>query len=89
VVLANADSRGVADEATGESDVKPDSLVAKYLSRNFHLVLLVIGISAVALFSRLITGGEWVAVSGACITAFRAGDAMVEWLHSRNRPPDK
>lgn len=64
--------------------MKPDSVIAKYLSRNYHLVLLVICVSAVAMFKHLMSGGEWVAVSTAVVTAFRAGDAMVEWLHKRD-----
>jgi uncharacterized membrane protein YjjP (DUF1212 family) len=67
--------------------MKPDNVFAKYLSRNYHLVLLVIGISAVALFYKLISGGEWVAIASACVAAFRAGDAVVEWLHTRNQTP--
>jgi uncharacterized membrane protein YjjP (DUF1212 family) len=70
--------------------MKATGLLAKYLSRNYHLVLLVIGISAVALFQKLISGGEWATIATATIAAFRAGDAVVEWIHKqgeRNEPP--
>ena len=68
--------------------MKPDSILAKYLSRNYHLVLLVIGVSALGLFYRLISGGEWVAVASACVAAFRIGDAVVEWIHKQNPPKE-
>ena len=60
-----------------------NNALSKYFSRNYHLVLLVISISAVALFHHLITGVEWASIATACVTAFRAGDAMVEYLHKR------
>jgi hypothetical protein len=65
--------------------VKPDGLLTKYLSRNYHLAVLVIGVSAFGLFRHLVSGGEWASIALGVITAFRAGDAMVNWLQTRGK----
>ena len=65
--------------------MKPDGLLAKFLSRNYHMAMFVLVVSAVALFSHLVSGGEWVAVSTGVVTAFRAGDAVVNWLQTRGK----
>lgn len=61
-----------------------DRFVASYLSRNFHLVLIVLGISTWALFTGRLTGVSWATLAGTLVTTFRAGDAVVNWIHKDN-----
>jgi hypothetical protein len=68
--------------------MSPDGILAKYLSRHYHLVLLVIGIGTMALFRHLVSGTEWATVATCAIGTFRVGDAVDTWIHAK-KVPDK
>jgi hypothetical protein len=57
--------------------------MSKFLSRNFHLAAGAILVASLALFCRLLTGGEWVTLTLGVVTAFRAGDAIVNWVQTK------
>jgi len=47
-------------------------------------VLIVIVIGSVALFTGRLTGVSWVTLACTVVTTFRAGDALVNWIHRDN-----
>lgn len=60
-----------------------DKMFKNYLSRHWHLTLLVLAISTIALFKHLISGTDWDVVVPALIGAFRAGDVFDTWLNKK------
>jgi hypothetical protein len=63
-----------------------DVFIEKFLGRNFHLAILVIALSYTLCLWGHMTGGEFAGVATAVFTAFRAGDAAVNWI--RKDKPD-
>lgn len=63
-------------------------LVDKLLSRNYHLALIAECGGLVAMFCRLLTGAQFVTLSLGIVTMFRAGDAVVNWIHRDSKEPD-
>ena len=65
-----------------------DAVMGKLLSRNYHLALIVIAVSAPALWWKKISGGEWVTISTVVLGMFRAGDAFVNWVNNKRGDKD-
>lgn len=59
-------------------------MLSKYLSRHYHLTVFVLGTGATALFTGHMSGGEYTALCGGALGAFRAGDVFDTWLHGKD-----
>ncbi len=56
-------------------------IFAKFLGRNYHLALLICGGALFLCWFGKMSGGEYVTVCCSIFAGFRAGDAVVNWIH--------
>jgi hypothetical protein len=57
--------------------------IEKFLGRNYHLALLIVGMAFGLCVSNHMTGVTFGSVALGIFTSFRAGDAVVNWIHAR------
>lgn len=62
------------------------SWASSYLSRHYHLTVIALAVSVVALWKGLINGGQWVAIASCALTQFRVGDVFDTWVKGRQNP---
>jgi hypothetical protein len=60
-----------------------EGVVAKLLSRNYHLALLALIAGIVAMFENILSGPQYVSLALGIVTSFRAGDAIVNWINAK------
>jgi hypothetical protein len=65
-----------------------NTIMSKFLGRNYHLAVLVTVLSFILCLYGHMTGGEWTTLAGGIFAAFRAGDALVNWIHRANIDED-
>lgn len=58
-----------------------NTMFAKFLGRNYHLALLICICAFYLCLAGKLTGGEYATLVGGIFSAFRAGDAVVNWIH--------
>lgn len=60
------------------------TFIDKFLGRNFHLAVLIVCLSFYLCLYGHMTGGEWTTLAGGIFAAFRAGDAVVNYIHKND-----
>lgn len=60
-----------------------NTMFAKFLGRNYHLALLICICAFYLCLKGRLSGGEYTALCGGIFSAFRAGDAVVNWIHQK------
>ncbi len=58
-----------------------NTIFAKFLGRNYHLAILICLCSFYLCLSGKLSGAEYATLVGGIFSAFRAGDAVVNWIH--------
>lgn len=58
-----------------------DLIFGKFLSRNYHLALLICGGGLLLCWYHRMDGAQFVTLCLGVFTGFRAGDAVVNWIH--------
>jgi hypothetical protein len=58
-----------------------NTMFAKFLGRNYHLAVLICICAFYLCLKGRLSGGEYGALCGGIFSAFRAGDAVVNWIH--------
>lgn len=61
-----------------------NGMLAKFLSRHYHLTVFVLVAGTTALFTGRVSGGEWVTVCTTALGSFRVGDVFDTWLHGKD-----
>jgi hypothetical protein len=57
------------------------TFIDKFMGRNYHLALLICGGGLFLCWYTRMTGGEYVTLCLGIFGGFRAGDAVVNWIH--------
>lgn len=58
-----------------------NTLFAKFLGRNYHLAVLICVCAFYLCVIGRMTGNEFGILCGGIFASFRAGDAVVNWIH--------
>lgn len=58
-----------------------DIILGKFLGRNYHLALLICGGGLLLTWFMKMTGAQYVTLCLGVFSGFRAGDAIVNWIH--------
>ena len=65
-----------------------DKILAKFFGRNYHLAVFICTCAFALCLKGHMTGGEYSALVGGVFASFRAGDAVVNWIH-KDKPDGK
>ncbi len=64
-----------------------DIFISKFMGRNYHLALLIVLLSyTLCLFGHM-TGQAFATLAAGIFGSFRAGDAVVNWIHRDKHEP--
>ena len=62
-------------------------IIEKLLSRNYHLAILAMTGAFIGMYMKVLTGAEYVTLCVSVVGMFRAGDAVVNWIHAGKDDP--
>lgn len=65
-----------------------DTFIQKFMGRNYHLAMLIVILSYTLCLWGHMTGAEFATLAGGIFSGFRAGDAIVNWIHARRATDD-